>query len=141
MAENTAAAKTAPHDTVFAQGPINPYGKFFTGTSYLTMLSPGDETFNCPIGNVTFEPGTRTNWHTHSGGQILLVLAGEGRYCERGGKPRVIKKGDVVRIPPNVEHWHGAGPDTWMTHISVETNVPNNKAQWLEPVSEADYTA
>ncbi len=141
MAENTTAAKAAPHDTVFAQGPVNPYSKFFTGTSYLSMLSEGDDTFNCPIGNVTFEPGTRTHWHTHSGGQILLVLAGEGLYCERGQKPRVIRKGDVIRIPPEVEHWHGAGPHTWMTHISVETNVPHNKAQWLEPVSDADYLA
>ncbi len=134
-----AEGKKAPIDTVFAQGPVNPYGRFFTGTSYLTMLSENDGTFNAPIGNVTFEPGARTFWHKHSGGQILLVLAGEGRYCERGQAPRVIKKGDVVRIAPNVEHWHGAGPDTWMTHISVETNVPNNQATWLEPVSDADY--
>ncbi len=134
-----AEIKTAPHDTVFTQGPVNPYGKFFTGTSYLHMLSENDSVFNAPIGNVTFEPGARTFWHKHSGGQILLVTGGEGRYCERGQKPRVIKKGDVVRIAPDVEHWHGAGPDTWMTHISVETNVPNNKAEWLEPVSDEDY--
>lgn len=140
MAQNEKiAAKKAPHDTIFAQGEVNPYGKFFTGVSYLNMLNPNDEVFNCPIGNVTFEPGTRTNWHKHSGGQILLVLAGSGLYCERGGSPRVIKKGDIVRIPPAVEHWHGAGPDTWMTHISIEPNVPGNKAEWLEPVSDEDY--
>ncbi len=62
-------------DTVFPQGPVNPYGKFFTGTSYLTMLNT-EPVFNCPIGNVTFEPGCRTFWHKHTGGQILLVLAG-----------------------------------------------------------------
>lgn len=61
-------AKKAPIDTIFPQGEVNPYGKFFTGTSYLTMLSNNDEVFNAPIGNVTFEPGTRTNWHKHSGG-------------------------------------------------------------------------
>ena len=82
--------KKAPIDTVFAQGAINPYGKFFTGTSYLTMLSENDSVFNAPIGNVTFESKTRTNWHKHSGGQILLVLSGEGRYQERGKAVQII---------------------------------------------------
>ena len=131
--------KKAPIDTVFTQGAINPYGKFFTGKTYLNMLSQGDAEFNAPIGNVTFEPGARTNWHKHSGGQILLVLAGEGRYQERGKEIRVLHKGDVVRISPDVEHWHGAAPQSWFTHISLETNVPNNKAQWLEPVSDGEY--
>lgn len=126
-------------DTIFAIGDENPYGKFFTGKTYLNMLSQGDAEFNAPIGNVTFEPGARTNWHKHSGGQILLVLAGEGRYQERGKEIRVLHKGDVVRISPDVEHWHGAAPQSWFTHISLETNVPNNKAQWLEPVSDGEY--
>ena len=126
-------------DTVFPQGPVNPYGKFFTGRSYLNMLSQNDAVFNAPIGNVTFEPGTRTNWHKHSGGQILLVTAGEGRYQERGKPAQASKKGDVVRIAPNVEHWHGAGAKTWMTHISIESNMPNNKADWLEPVDDKTF--
>lgn len=126
-------------DTIFVIGEENPYGKFFTGKTYLNMLSQGDAEFNAPIGNVTFEPGARTNWHKHSGGQILLVLAGEGRYQERGKEIRVLHKGDVVRISPDVEHWHGAAPQSWFTHISLETNVPNNKAQWLEPVSDGEY--
>lgn len=95
-------------DTVFPKGPVNPYGKFFTGTSYLTMLNTADPVFNCPIGNVTFEAGCRTFWHSHTGGQILLVLAGEGLYQEKGKPARRIKKGDVVLIKPDVEHWHGA---------------------------------
>lgn len=129
----------APHDTIFEQGPVNPYGKFFTGTSYLTMLSENDDVFHAPIGNVTFEPGTRTHWHVHSGGQILLVLAGEGFVQFEGEAQRVIRKGDVVRIPPEVKHWHGAGAKTWMTHISIEPNVPNNRCTWLEAVSDEDY--
>ncbi len=134
-----AAASKPPFDTIFAQGGPNPYGKFFTGQTYLTMLSEGGAPWNCPVGNVTFEPGARTNWHKHSGGQILLVTAGEGRYCERGQQPRIIKKGDVVRIPPDVEHWHGSAPGSWMTHISIESNALNSKTEWLEPVSDADY--
>ena len=126
-------------DTVLEQGEPNPYGKFFTGQTYLTMLSPNDKTFNAPIGNVTFEPKARTNWHKHSGGQILLVLNGEGRYQERGKEIQILHKGDVVRIAPDVEHWHGAAPNSWFTHISVETNVPNNVATWLEPVTDEEY--
>ena len=129
----------APIDTIFEQGEVNPYGKFFTGRSYLAMLSENDTVFNAPIGNVTFEPGTRTNWHKHTGGQILLVTSGEGRYQERGKPAQTIKKGDVVRIAPNVEHWHGASAKTWMTHISVETNVPNNKSEWLEAVDDKTF--
>ena len=103
------------------------------------MLSNNDEIWNSSIGNVTFEPKARTNWHKHSGGQILLVLAGEGRYQERGKEIQILHQGDVVRIAPDVEHWHGAAPNEWFTHISVETNLPNNKATWLEAVSDEEY--
>ena len=131
--------KQAPIDTIFEQGEPNPYGKFFTGQTYLNMLSAKDGIFNAPIGNVTFEPGARTNWHKHSGGQILLVLGGEGRYQKRGEEIQILHKGDVVRIPPQAEHWHGAAPDSWFTHISVETNVPDNQTTWLEPVNDKEY--
>lgn len=123
----------------FDYGEINPYGKFFTGQTYLNMLVTNDKTWNSAIGNVTFKKGARTNWHKHTGGQILLVTAGEGRYCERGGEIRVLKAGDVVKIAPNIEHWHGAAPDSDFAHISIETNIPNNTAIWLEPVSDAEY--
>lgn len=131
--------KKAPLDTVFGQGEPNPYGKYFTGQTYLQRLSANDETWHSSLANVMFEPGARTNWHKHSGGQILLVLDGEGRYQERGKPVRILHKGDVVRIPLNVEHWHGAAPDSWFTHISVETNLPNNETTWLEPVTAAEY--
>lgn len=131
--------KKADIDTIFEQGEINPYGKFFTGQTYLTRLSAKDDVFNSSIANVTFEPGARTNWHHHSGGQILLVLNGEGRYQEKGKKIQVLRKGDVVRIAPDVEHWHGAAPDSWFTHISVETNLPDNETTWLNPVTDEEY--
>lgn len=131
--------KKAPIDTVFEQGELNPYGKFFTGQTYLKRLSANDEVWNSSLANVTFEPGARTHWHKHSGGQILLVLSGEGRYQERGGNVQILHKGDVVRIAPDVEHWHGAAPDSWFTHISVETNLPGNATDWLEPVTDQEY--
>ena len=125
--------KKAPIDTIFPQGEPNPYGKFFTGQTYLSRLSAKDDVFNAPLANVTFEPGARTNW------QILLVLSGEGRYQEKGGKLNILHRGDIVRIAPNIEHWHGAAPDSWFTHISLETNVPNNSTEWLNPVTDKEY--
>ena len=123
----------------FNKGELNPYNEFFTGTTYLNMLVKKDDIWNSSIGNVTFEKGARTNWHKHSGGQILLVTAGEGRYMEEGKEVRILKPGDVVQIPPEVKHWHGAAPDSEFAHISIETNIPNNKTTWLEPVSDKEY--
>ncbi len=123
----------------FKLGDINPYNKYFTGTTYLNMLCQKDDVWNSSIGNVTFEKGARTNWHKHSGGQILLVTAGEGRYQEKGKEIQILKPGDIVKIAPNVEHWHGAAPDSIFAHISIETNIPNNITTWLEPVSNKEY--
>ena len=123
----------------FNRGELNPYNKFFTGLTYLSRLSENDSTWNSSIANVTFEPSARTNWHKHSGGQILLVTAGEGRYQEKDKPVQIIKKGDTVRIPPDVIHWHGAAPDKWFAHITIETNLPNNSTTWLEPVTDKEY--
>lgn len=91
------------------------------------------------MANVTFEPAARTNWHTHSGGQILLVMDGIGYYQEKGQPARRLTKGDVVRIPPDVNHWHGAAPNSWFVHVSLETNGETNKVTWLEPVTDEEY--
>ena len=123
----------------FNKGELNPYGKYFTGTTHLFRLVANDDVFNSSIANVTFEKGARTNWHKHSGGQILLVTAGEGRYCEQGKEIQNLKKGDVVKIPPNAVHWHGAAPDSEFAHISIEPNLPGNTTTWLEPVTAAEY--
>lgn len=88
---------------------------------------------------MTFDAGARTNWHKHSGGQILLVTAGEGRYQERGKDVQTLKKGDVIKIPPNVEHWHGAAPDCMFAHISIEPNLPGNTTTRLNPVLDKEY--
>lgn len=131
--------KKSSVDTVFPQGEVNPYSKFFTGQTYLTRLSAKDSVWNAPIGNVTFEPGARTHWHRHSGGQILLVTGGTGYYQERGAEARLLHKGDIVRIPPDIEHWHGAAPDSWFVHVSIETNGADNQVEWLEAVSDEIY--
>lgn len=123
----------------FAKGEINPYSEFFTGITHLSRLVANDNIWNSSIANVTFDAGARTNWHKHSGGQILLVTAGEGRYQEKGKEIQIIKKGDVVKIPPEVVHWHGAAPDSEFAHISIEPNLPDNLTTWLESVTDEEY--
>jgi quercetin dioxygenase-like cupin family protein len=111
---------------------------YFIGATWLEMLVSND-IFNCPIGNVTFEPGARNNWHKHPGGQILLVTGGQGYYQEAGKPVQVIKEGDVVKIHPDVKHWHGATPDSWLVHIAISTNPEKGDAEWLEPVTDEEY--
>lgn len=112
---------------------------YFKGAAWLEMLVPNDSAFNCPIGNVTFEPGARNNWHKHPGGQILLVTGGKGYFQEEGKPVQVIQEGDVVKIHPGVKHWHGATPDNWLVHISISPNSQKGDAEWLEPVTDEEY--
>ena len=125
---------------IFPMGGENTaYADYFVGKSYLDMLS----TQQVVIGNVTFEPGCRNNWHIHhakkGGGQILLVTAGRGYYQEWGKKPRELHPGDVVNIPPEVKHWHGAAPDCWFSHIAIEVPGEETSNQWCEPVTDEEY--
>lgn len=111
----------------------------FTGRVWLRMLSERDEMFRCPIGHVTFEPGCRNSWHRHPGGQILLCTAGAGYFQEKGKPIRLLRPGDTVRIAPGVQHWHGASPDSWFSHLSIETNADRGAVEWLQPVTEEEY--
>lgn len=111
----------------------------FVGTVWLNYLLETDSVHNVNIGSVTFEPGARTNWHTHKGGQILLVTEGTGLYQEKGKPVEVIKKGEVMKCPPDIPHWHGATPTESMTHIAIGTNTNIGGAIWLEPVTDEEY--
>jgi quercetin dioxygenase-like cupin family protein len=111
----------------------------FTGTAWLQMLVYSDSTYYASIGNVTFEPKARTNWHKHPGGQILLVTEGMGYYQEKGRPAQRIRKGDVVKIPPDTEHWHGASPDSGLTHIAISLNTDKGGVVWLLPVTDEEY--
>ncbi|SFE23544.1 Cupin domain protein [Paenibacillus algorifonticola] len=113
---------------------------YFIGGAWLEMIVPYDTTFNLPIGNVTFEPGARNNWHKHAGGQILLVTGGTGYYQEEGKPAQVLHSGDVVKIDPDVKHWHGATADSWFTHIAISTNIQMGDNEWLEPVTDEEYS-
>lgn len=111
----------------------------FTGTVWVQMLVNTDTTFDINTGHVTFEPGARTNWHSHPGGQVLLVTSGKGRYQERGKPVREIQPGDVIRCQPDVIHWHGAAPDSEMSHIAIGTNQHKGAVKWMEPVTDEEY--
>ncbi len=122
---------------VFEMGGENTaYAQYFTGECYLNMLT----TEGVSIGNVTFAPGTINNWHIHhKGGQILLVTAGRGYYQQWGQAPQELLPGDVVNIPLEVKHWHGAAPDSWFAHLAVEVPAQGGSSEWLEPVDQEEY--
>lgn len=132
-----AQADAAPAE-VFPRGSRLPDTPNFTGEAWLEMFVTKADGMDCTVGNVTFAPGVRNSWHTHPGGQILICISGEGRCQERGGPVQVLRPGDVVKIAPNVEHWHGAAPDSEFTHIAVGPQQSKGGAVWLEPVTEEE---
>lgn len=130
--------KELKNNTIFQKGEPLPekFSKYFIGQAYLNMLT----TTGVPIGNVTFEPGCRNNWHIHhKGGQILLVTEGRGWYQEWGKEPQELHPGDVVNIGPEVKHWHGAAQDSWFAHLAIEVPAEGSSNEWLEPVSDEEY--
>jgi len=131
---------TETQNTIFPKGDKAP-AEYFTGTAWLKILVPANEIFNTQIANVTFEPGARNNWHTHPGGQILIVTNGTGYYQEKGKLIQLLRKGDVVTIMPDVKHWHGASPNSEFTHIAVNTNSLDGLVVWLERVSDEEYNS
>lgn len=123
---------------IFPKGnPNDAYAQYFIGQSYLAPLAGGED-LNVGVGNVTFEPSCRNNWHIHKGGyQILLVTGGEGWYQEDGKPAQSLKPGDVITTHDGVKHWHGAKKDSWFSHVAITAG----EAVWLEPVEDAWYEA
>lgn len=110
----------------------------FTGTAYLQMLVKNDSLNPTAVGNVTFEPGARTKWHSHPGGQIILATDGIGFYQEKGQPKKIIHKGETVKCPPNIEHWHGANADNHFVQLAITNNDKGNVV-WLKPVTDEEY--
>jgi 4-carboxymuconolactone decarboxylase len=112
---------------------------YFTGTVWVNMNVKPEEGYNINMGTITFEPKARTNWHTHTSGQILFVIEGIGYYQEKGKPIQLIQKGDVVKIPKNAVHWHGASHGSSMRHIALVPDFDKDKTEWLQAVSDEDY--
>ena len=132
------------HGGFFGQGEENTaFAKYFIGKSYLKPLTDPSKTVF--VANVTFEPGCRNNWHVHhakqGGGQLLICVDGEGWYQEEGKPARSLQPGDVVTIPAEVKHWHGAKADSWFSHLAVEVPGEDTSNEWLEPVTDEAYAA
>ena len=119
--------------------PNDAYAQYFDGQSYLAPVS----TEQIPIYNVTFEPGCRNHWHIHhsksGGGQMLICVGGRGFYQEEGKEARELHPGDVVNIPANVKHWHGAAADSWFSHLAIEIEGEDTSNEWCESVTDEDY--
>lgn len=124
---------------IFPQGEIGSKD-LFTGNAYNIGLVDADSILTTAVGNVYFEPGARSNWHSHPAGQILIITDGVG-YHQIEGKPiEIIKKGDVIKCPPNVRHWHGASAEVGLQQLYIVPNTEKGIVKWEEAVSEAQYS-
>jgi quercetin dioxygenase-like cupin family protein len=137
-------SKLNTQETTQGSASIFPKGELlksenFKGTVWLQMFGAKDSTLYARFGNVTFEAKARTNWHSHPGGQVLFITEGKGYYQAKGQPARLVKKGDVVEIPRNVVHWHGAAPDSEFAHIAISLNSDEGGAVWIGPVTDDEY--
>lgn len=126
-------------------GQIFPKGekgssKTFTGNAYNIGLVDADSTLTTAVGNVYFEPGARSNWHSHSAGQILIITDGVGYHQIEGQPIEIIKKGSVVKCPPNVRHWHGASADVGLQQLYIVPNTEKGIVNWEEAVTDEQYS-
>jgi quercetin dioxygenase-like cupin family protein len=125
-------------EAIFPKGEPGPTTNF-TGNAYNYPLLPTDSIYNTLIGNVIFEPGARSNWHIHPSGQILIVIDGEGYHQLEGGPRQTMRKGEVIKCPPNVKHWHGATENHSLTQMYILPKTENGIVTWLEQVTDEQY--
>ena len=127
-------------NSIFPKGRKAPESNF-TGTAWVYTLIEADSAFNIPIANVTFEPGARSFWHTHGGGQALIAIDGIGYYQEKGKPIQILRKGDSVKCPADTPHWHGASPEIGFVQIAVTPNAVKGRVTWLQPVTDQEYNS
>lgn len=123
-----------------SQTPFSGPADWFTGTVSVQPLFPQNEPSRMTGGHPHFQPGARTAWHTHPVGQVIIVTSGKGRVQRWGGPIEVINEGDVVFFEPGEKHWHGAAPDSAMSHIALQENVDGKNVDWLEHVTDEQYS-
>jgi len=136
--ENKREQNKTELNAIFPKGKLGP-AENFTGNAWNTALVADDSTYNTVIGNVYFEPGARSNWHKHPSGQILIITDGVGYHQIKGQPRQTIRKGDVVKCPPNVEHWHGASKDTGMQQMYILPKTERGLVTWLQKVTDEEY--
>lgn len=134
-------------DTVAVVNSIFPRGEKvtssdnFNGSVWLNRFISTGDSLDCIVSLITFQPGVRTNWHIHPGGQILIVTQGVGYYKEKGKPGQVIRKGDIVKCSPGVQHWHGASPGSEFAHLVVAPDVEKGEVTWLQKVTDKEYNS
>lgn len=127
-------------NTIFPKGEKGS-DEWFTGNAYAIRLVAPDSTLTTLAGNVYFEPEARSHWHSHPSGQILMITDGIGYHQIEGQEIEVIKKGDVIKCPPKVKHWHGASHDVGMQQLYIIPNTEKGIVEWMEPVTDEVYNA
>lgn len=126
-------------DVIFPKGTLAP-AENFTGKAWTKNLLPNDSTYSTIVGNVYFEPGARSNWHTHPAGQILMITDGIGYHQIKGQARETIKKGDIIKCPPNIQHWHGASQHVGMMQMYILPKTEKGLVKWLQKVSDQEYS-
>lgn len=140
FSQTKAKSDALSQQAIFPKGKQGP-AENFTGKAFNYGLLENDTIYNTVVGNVLFEPGARSNWHKHPAGQILIITAGVGYYQQKGKPIEIMRKGDVVKCPPNVEHWHGASPDSSLHQMYIIPNTEKGIVEWLQPVTDKEYNA
>ena len=138
FAADTDSASQTPYRAGSQESFEGP-AEYFTGTARVEPLFPTNDTASYSGAYVTFEPGARSAWHTHPAGQHIVVTEGVGRTQAWGGPVEEIQAGDAIWCPPGVKHWHGAAPDSEMTHMVVTGSLDGNNVEWMEKVSDDQY--
>ncbi|MGN7885456.1 cupin domain-containing protein [Dyadobacter endophyticus] len=126
------------NSSIFPKGEPLP-ASYFTGNAFVYPLASRDKNNEFALGSVTFEPGARTHWHTHPKGQVLIATEGDGFYQQKGKPAQALKKGDVVNIPEDTEHWHGASATSKFVHIAITNYKDEQNVVWLAPVTDQEY--
>lgn len=132
------STSNASQETIFPKGELGPATNF-TGNAHNFGLVANDSTYNTLVGNVYFEKSARSNWHVHPSGQILVVLDGEGYHQLEGQPKQTMRKGDVIKCPPKIKHWHGATENNSLTQMYILPKTENGIVTWMEPVTDEQY--
>jgi quercetin dioxygenase-like cupin family protein len=129
----------AQNTPIFPKGELSPDGVHHVGNVWLNELSAPDSVFAFSTAMAIFDPGARLDWHTHPGGQILMITEGVGYYQERGKPKQTVRKGEIIKCQPGVEHWHGATPASGFGYLATSPSQ-KGKTIWFKRVTDEEYT-